>query len=94
MDTSTKIIIGALAGVAAGIAIGMLLAPEKGADTRQKLVDGYHGLGESLKQRFSGIVDMVRDEYEHARDTATDLAKKAKGQANTMKAEASDAINA
>jgi gas vesicle protein len=93
MDSSTKILVGVIAGVAAGVAIGMLLAPEKGADTRAKIADEYHNLSDSLKERFSGIVDMVRDEYEHARNTATDLARKAKGQANTMKAEASQAMN-
>ena len=34
---SAKIILSALAGVAVGVQIGLLIAPEKGTDTRKKL---------------------------------------------------------
>ncbi len=37
---TTKIILGLAAAAAAGAAIGMLMAPEKGADLQKKLKDG------------------------------------------------------
>lgn len=37
MNTTNKIIVGALSGMAAGIAIGILTAPDSGKETREKL---------------------------------------------------------
>ena len=37
--SSGKVLLGVLAGVAVGALVGTLLAPEKGSETRQKLVD-------------------------------------------------------
>lgn len=39
MENSSKIILGMLAAAAAGVAIGMLVAPEKGSDLRKKITD-------------------------------------------------------
>lgn len=43
MNTTTKIIIGMTVAAAAGAAIGMLLAPEKGSDLQKKIKDGAKG---------------------------------------------------
>jgi hypothetical protein len=37
MTSTTKIVLGMMAAAAAGAAIGVLLAPEKGSETRKKL---------------------------------------------------------
>lgn len=39
MTTKTKVILGLTGAVAAGVAIGLLLAPEKGTDLRRKISD-------------------------------------------------------
>ena len=39
MENSSKIILGLLGAAAAGIAIGMLMAPDKGTELRKKLTD-------------------------------------------------------
>ena len=52
-DMKTQnLLIGALAGLVAGVAIGLLMAPASGSETRQKLVDGAGTLGDNLKQRY------------------------------------------
>lgn len=46
MNNSGKLVVGVLAGAAVGALIGMLLAPEKGSDTRDRLAqmgDDYAG---------------------------------------------------
>lgn len=40
MNTTTKVILGMTVAAAAGAAIGMLLAPEKGTDLQRKIKDG------------------------------------------------------
>ena len=47
-------------GALAGVAVGMLLAPESGAETRQKIADVLHEKGITLdKERFKQFVDKV-----------------------------------
>ncbi|MEO5595281.1 MAG: YtxH domain-containing protein [Chitinophagaceae bacterium] len=44
-----------LIALLAGIAVGILIAPAKGSETREKLVDGFNGLADDLsdlKDRF------------------------------------------
>lgn len=41
------------AGVGVGIGVGMLLAPDKGDETRAKLAEKAHDLGDNVRQRFS-----------------------------------------
>ncbi len=48
---SAKLLIAVAAGVVAGIGIGLLIAPSRGAKTRKR-----------LKKRFMEFADMVQDE--------------------------------
>jgi len=50
MNDNSKTILALLAGLAAGAALGILFAPDKGDDTRDKLTDSLKGLGDSLKE--------------------------------------------
>jgi len=52
MEDNSKILIVLLAGLAAGAAIGILLAPEKGDDTRDALAGSLTKLGGFIKQTF------------------------------------------
>jgi gas vesicle protein len=70
MKTSTKFIIGLTIAAAAGAAIGMLLAPEKGSDLQKKLKEEAEDLLSQLrvdsstqvKMRFSQVADTATDE--------------------------------
>ena len=66
---SAKIIFGALAGVAIGIQIGLLVAPQKGADTRKKLtkkgeeyLNDFNGQLNHLVKGFSEKFDKINKE--------------------------------
>lgn len=51
MNDNSKVLAALLAGLAAGAAIGILFAPEKGTETRDKLNDSLKNLGDSIKDR-------------------------------------------
>jgi gas vesicle protein len=44
MNTTTKMILGITVAAAAGAAIGMLIAPEKGTDLQKKIKEGANDL--------------------------------------------------
>ena len=54
-----NILLGVLAGAAVGAGLGILFAPDKGANTRKKIKDGYDDVTENLKNRFKkGNIDL------------------------------------
>ena len=52
MNTTAKIIIGVLAGAAAGAITGILLAPDSGKNTRKKIIDGTNDMVDNLKDEM------------------------------------------
>ena len=67
MKNSSKVLIALGAGIAIGGALGVLLAPAKGSETRKKLSDTANGLSEKLKEAVTKGKDSVlglRDELE------------------------------
>lgn len=61
MNDSGKIITALLAGLAAGAVLGVLFAPEKGSETRDKLNESLADLGEALKERAEEQIDQLND---------------------------------
>ena len=47
-----KVLLGVLAGVAAGAMIGILYAPEKGSKTRRKILDKGEDYAEGMKEKL------------------------------------------
>jgi len=54
-----KVVIGALAGIAAGALIGVLYAPNKGAETRRKIAKGGEDYLDSVKGKFNSLLDSM-----------------------------------
>ena len=57
MNDNTKVVAALLAGLAAGTALGLLFAPERGSETRDKLNDALKNLGDTLKDRAAEEID-------------------------------------
>ena len=57
MTDNSKVIVALLVGVAAGAALGILFAPDKGTETRDKLSESLKTLGESIKETASAEIE-------------------------------------
>lgn len=55
-----KILIGVLSGLVAGVAIGVLTAPAKGSETRQKIADS----ADELKRKLRRLRGQAADELD------------------------------
>jgi gas vesicle protein len=66
MNDSMKTTLAFVGGAAIGAALGILLAPEKGADTRKKILSGAKGLADDLteaaKEKYGDLL-AKKDEW-------------------------------
>lgn len=65
-----KIILGALAGIAAGALVGILFAPDKGAETRKKIIHKGEDYVDSLKGKINGLLRNGRRQGEKVMESA------------------------
>ncbi len=62
MSSTTKIVLGLLAAAAAGAAAGILLAPEKGSITRQRIKDNFNEWIDELNGMLSRASEAATEE--------------------------------
>lgn len=83
MNDNSKVLIGLLTGLAAGAALGLLFAPEKGSETRDRLNQSLKDLGDSIKDRAADeinnltslkdkVVSSVKNKLQDAEDEFVD----------------------
>lgn len=69
---SGKLVAGLLAGVAAGALIGVLFAPDKGTDSRHKIVQKGEDYLDSVKKKFNTLLDSISGKYNGGRVDVSD----------------------
>jgi gas vesicle protein len=91
--SNSKVLLGFLAGAAAGALAGILLAPDKGSETRRKIAGKADELRESVKNKFNQLGDTLRKTYEHAEDEVENAGSKLASKAAAAKQELRNAIS-
>lgn len=71
-----KMILSIAAGVAAGAVIGILLAPDKGTETRRKISERSNEYAEGLKTKFNDFIESMMDKFDSVKSEAENLAHK------------------
>jgi gas vesicle protein len=76
MNNSSRILLGFIAGAAIGGALGILLAPDKGSETRRKIAekgselgDSIVDLGETVKEKIHDVVDGVKGSFNRTKNS-------------------------
>lgn len=77
MTSTTKVVLAVVGAAAAGAVIGLLLAPEKGSDMRQKVKDAANDWACQLADLFAE----GKSEFNNIKSKATKTAKDFAGQA-------------
>lgn len=88
--SSSKVLLGFVAGAAVGALAGILFAPDKGSATRTKIAGKAGDIGDSIKTSFSDFIDDLKNTYSKAKSEGEMLGEEARASFNTMKADASN----
>ncbi|WP_130733573.1 YtxH domain-containing protein [Flavobacterium sp. J27] len=65
---ANKAILGVVAGLAAGAVIGVLLAPDKGSNTRKKIGKKANELKDTFKEGIDNTVNTIEKKYGELQD--------------------------
>ena len=76
--SSGKVLLGVLAGVALGTAVGILFAPDKGSSTRKKISKNKDKYVDELEAKFTEFVDSITKKFETVKKEATNMAENVK----------------
>ena len=83
--SSGKVLLGVLAGLAAGALLGVLFAPEKGSATRKKISKTGEDYADSLKEKFNEFLENASEKFEEVKEEVTDAAEQNKAKSEKVK---------
>lgn len=81
MTTKSKVILGLVGAAAAGVIVGLLIAPEKGTDMRKKVGETASDWADRLSDLFS----TAKNEVDKLRSKGTDIAADAANRFSNVK---------
>ena len=67
-DNNGNGILGVLAGIAIGAALGVLFAPDKGSVTREKLKDGFDDLKDQAKSKWDSMEEDTKERFSDTKE--------------------------
>ena len=87
-----NVILGLLAGVAAGAVLGILFAPDKGSNTRKKIVSKGEDYADDVKEKFNDAIDAITDKYKSIRHGAESMMEDGKMKFDEARNEVKNAV--
>ena len=72
-NSTGKILVAMIAGAAIGGVLGILLAPDKGSETRKKISGKAEDLSDAVKDKFVGLMDAVKKNVASVKERATEF---------------------
>lgn len=90
--SSSKILVGFLAGAAVGALAGILFAPDKGSNTRKKIATKSGDITDSVKNSFNDFIDGVKETYSGAKEDVEEFSDKVKAKSGAAKNDAKAAF--
>lgn len=91
--SSTKVLLGFVAGAAVGALAGILFAPDKGSNTRKKIASKTGDITDSIKNSFGDFIDSVKGSYNNIKDEAQDLKDEATAKMSAARKEVKNALS-
>jgi gas vesicle protein len=79
-----RVLVGVVIGMATGAVLGVLFAPDKGSNTRDKLSQTGSRYMRNLKGTASKSVDTLKEKFEGVKEAAGDLTGKVKGTVDSL----------
>lgn len=84
--SSGKAILGVLAGIAAGAALGILFAPEKGSNTRKNILKKGEDLANTLNKKLD-------EKFDEVMKAITGTSKKSKSQKESVESAKAEMVD-
>ncbi len=88
MSNPNKILLGLIGAAAVGVVVGMLLAPEKGGETRQKIADKATDIASRIGEFVTSGKEMLGEAGENiaakARTFGEDITRKTASTSNNI----------
>jgi len=81
---SSNFITGVLVGAIAGLTAGILLAPDKGTETRRKIMEKGNDLADAAKNKFKAYGQKGEEMLNETENKAQEWAQKGKRKAKDM----------
>jgi gas vesicle protein len=73
---SGKLVLGVLAGLAAGATLGILFAPARGKSTRKKISRKAHQYADDIRDKSNEFTDSMSQKYQAVKDGGERIVEK------------------
>ena len=80
--SSGKVLLGVLAGIVVGAALGVLFAPDKGWNTRKRISKKGEDFTADLEDKFEEFLDSISVKMDEVKEDAADFSEKTKARVN------------